>query len=103
MRKGVVFRYRPYLDNLSMSTLVHHHHLLALGTGIGFWSSAKLQCVEITSSLVTKLARDKQVTTLQNTQARSDRYRIKVLDLERFNLFSLMFNPALEQISILRL
>jgi hypothetical protein len=100
---GVVIRYRPYLDNLSMSILARHHRLLVLGTGIGFWLSAKLLCVERTSLLVTELASNKEITALQNTQARSDRYRIKVLDLERFDLFSLMFNPALEQISILRL
>jgi hypothetical protein len=103
MRMGVVFRYRPYLGNLSMSTLARHRRLLVLGTGISSWLSAKALCVERTSLLVAELARDKEVTALQNTQARSNRYRIKVLDLERFDFFSFMFNPALEQISIFRL
>ena len=103
MRMEVVIRYRPYLGNLLMSILARHHHLLVPGTGIDFWVSAQPQCVEITSLLVTELASNKEVTTFQDTQARSDRYRIKVLDLERFDLFSFMFNPALEQISVLRL
>jgi hypothetical protein len=36
MRMGVVFRYHPYLGNLSMSILARRHRLLVPGTGIGF-------------------------------------------------------------------
>jgi hypothetical protein len=100
---GVVLRYHPYLGNLLMSILARHRRRLGPGTGTDFCSSARGLAQGRPSLLVTKLARDKEVTALQNTQARSNRYRIKVLDLERLHLFSLMFNPALEQISIFRL
>jgi hypothetical protein len=103
MRMGVVNRYHPYLGNLSMSILALRRHLLMLGTGIGFCLSARATRSWSSSSLITELACDKEVSTLQDTQASSDRYRIKVLDLERLDLFSFMFNPALEQISIFRL
>ena len=93
---AVEFRYRPYLGSLLTSILARRHHLLMLGIDIDSWLSAKLLCGDRFSLLVTELARDKEVTTLQYTQARSDRHRIKVLDLERFDLFSFVFNPTLE-------
>jgi hypothetical protein len=58
---------------------------------------------EIRSLLVAELAGDKEVPALEDTQARCDWYRIKVLDLQRFDLLSLVLDPALEQVSILRL
>jgi len=96
MRMGGAYRYHPYLGILSMSTLVLHHRLLVLGIGKGFCLSADAQSSGFSSLLITELARDEKVTALQDTQARSYRYRIKVLDLQALDLFSLMFNPALE-------
>ena len=81
MRMAVEFRYRPYLGSLLTSILARRHHLLMLGIGISSWSSAKIHCAARSSLLITELARDEEVTALQDTQARSDRHRIKVLDL----------------------
>jgi hypothetical protein len=55
------------------------------------------------SLLITKLAGDKEVTALQDTQTGRNRDSIKVLDLERLDILPFMLDPALEQISIFRL
>lgn len=87
-----------------MTTLARRHLPQDSGTGTNFCGNFRIirQFLRV-HLLVTELAGHIDITSLQDTKTVCHRNGVKVLDFECNNIFTVVLDPDLVQVTILRL